>query len=342
VTDQERPSEPESQPGTGGPTDSGQPPDATPPVPPVDATPPGSDQPTVGWTPPLPPSSQPVPPSWGASATSPSPAPTPDPSQPGWGAPPPPPAQPTWGAAPPPPPPSTGPLLSSTPTPSAGWTQPTFGQQEVAPGLVFSGTLARFVAYLIDGFLLAIIGGVVGAVFGEPRYVPGSGFQGTQFTTGSFLTTLISVAIGAAYFIGFWSGGRRATLGQMLLKIQVGNAFDGKPLTTTQAAKRWLALGEWLQAFAVSAGSAAALGGLGAIWALVLLITTATSPTKQGLHDRFANSAVVRPVGASNAIVWGCLFIFVILPILLFIGLFSLIFVGGQVSTILSAVGESV
>jgi len=30
------------------------------------------------------------------------------------------------------------------------------------------------------------------------------------------------------------------------------------------------------------------------VWWIALLVTTATSPTKQGLHDRLANSLVVK------------------------------------------------
>jgi uncharacterized RDD family membrane protein YckC len=210
---------------------------------------------------------------------------------------------------------------------------------------VFSGTAARFVAYLIDGFLLGIVSSVVSTIFGvsvafagRETFTPGT-IPAVQIGMAYILATIVSVAINAAYFVAFWSGGRRATLGQMVLSIQVGNAFDGKPLTTTQAVKRWFALGEWLQVFSFSLGAAAAIGGLGLLWALVLFITTATSPTKQGLHDKFANSAVVRPIGASNALVWGCLIIFVILPLVAIVGLIA---VGTQISSQLSIVGQSV
>ena len=334
MTDQERPSDPASQPDPGS---AGEPV-----TPGSEATPPASEQPTIGWTAPTPPSTTPVPPSWGGASTPPPPPPTPpasDPSQPGWAAMPP----------PPPAPPAGGPLLSSSPAPTAGWTQPPqggFGQQEIAPGLVFSGTAARFVAYLIDGFLLAIVSGVVSAALGVntfgrgAAFTPGStAFPQVEVGPNYIIATLISVVINAIYFIGFWSGGRRATLGQMLLSIQVGNAFDGKPLTTNQAVKRWFGLGEFLSAFSISAGAAAGIAGLGFLWSLVLLITTATSPTKQGLHDRFANSAVVRPIGASNAIVWGCLIIFVILPLVAIVGLIAL---GTQISSQLSIIGQSV
>jgi hypothetical protein len=78
------------------------------------------------------------------------------------------------------------------------------------------------------------------------------------------------------------------------------------------------------------------------LWVIVLMITTATSPTKQGFHDRFANSAVVRPIGASNTLATACLLIAVIVVVLLVVSIIALIAIGGQVSTILSEVGNSV
>ena len=68
----------------------------------------------------------------------------------------------------------------------------------------------------------------------------------------------------------------------------------------------------------------------------MLFISTVTSPTKQGLHDRFANSAVVRPTNAGNGLVYTCLFILVGLPIIALLAIIALYYLGGQVSSILS------
>jgi uncharacterized RDD family membrane protein YckC len=322
MTDQERPPEPGGEP----------------------IPPPEPEQPTVGWTPPPPEGVPPAPPTAGATP----PQPITPPAGSGWSSPPP--------ASPAPPVPAggewsqpsapgaAGPLISATPSaaPGEGWaSQPTSGQHEIAPGLVFSSTVSRLAAYLVDGLIVAIVTGIVASPFGSTTPISSTGQF--NFQTSSPIAVLIGVLLNAIYFIAFWSGGRRATLGQMLFKIQVGNAFDGRPLTLEQAAKRWLGLGHILNLFAFSAGTLAAAGGLGAIWALVLLITTATSPTKQGLHDRFANSAVVRPSTAGDGLAWTCLILVLILPIIavliLVVGLISL---GSQVSNILSAVGESV
>jgi hypothetical protein len=69
-------------------------------------------------------------------------------------------------------------------------------------------------------------------------------------------------------------------------------------------------------------GDARAVGLAQLVWAIVLLISTTTSPTKQGLHDRFANSAVVRPAGAGTGLATTCL---VVVIVLLLIGLASIV-----------------
>ena len=67
------------------------------------------------------------------------------------------------------------------------------------------------------------------------------------------------------------------------------------------------------------------------------------SPTKQGLHDRVADTAMVQPSGGvASQVALGCL---VAVLVVLALGLFSvigLIFLGSQVSTILSDIGTSV
>ncbi|HEX5828602.1 MAG TPA: hypothetical protein VFY23_13840, partial [Candidatus Limnocylindrales bacterium] len=72
------------------------------------------------------------------------------------------------------------------------------------------------------------------------------------------------------------------------------------------------------------------------------LYTTATSPTKQGLHDRFAGTAVVRSATAGNGGALACLVVALIIPVIAIVSLIALIGLGGQVSSILSTVGESV
>src|SRR4029079_8395007 len=111
-------------------------------------------------------------------------------------------------------------------------------------------------------------------------------------------TTIFSIAIQAAYFLWFCLAGRRATPGQRVFNIQIGNAFDGRALTITQAITRWLAMGWWLEIlvllpfFGVAVAAYAATG----IWFVVIALSIVLSPTKQGIHDRLARSRAVPAV----------------------------------------------
>lgn len=202
------------------------------------------------------------------------------------------------------------PLLSATPSAPVGWvTTPDPAVAEVAPGLRFSGTTARFVALVIDWFIVALVATVLMSIAGLRAGMV------TSVTEG-FIQGVVTTAVSGCYFIALWSGGRRATLGQRLLSIQVGHAFDGVPLTLDQAVRRWLGLGFFLNLFAFTP-SLSALSGLAQIvWVFALFVTTIGSPTKQGLHDRFAESAVVRPVSAGNGLVVGCLLLLLLLLVL--------------------------
>jgi uncharacterized RDD family membrane protein YckC len=107
---------------------------------------------------------------------------------------------------------------------------------------------------------------------------------------------VVGLFISAAYFIYTWTS-MRATLGMRVLGMQIGNAADGKTLTTDQAIRRYLAL----SAPSILAQVLWPLPLLGLIvglasfaWFLYLVYTTATSPTKQGWHDVFASTMVVK------------------------------------------------
>jgi uncharacterized RDD family membrane protein YckC len=319
-----------------GPPEQASPPEPAPP--PASATPPSEppapDAPTTAWT-------QPTPPTPPATPTGSSWSPPPPASQ----------AGPSWGQPPvsdaTPPAAAGGPILSASPSePTVGWAMPAAAPAEVAPGLAYASTASRFIAYLIDLIIIGIIGSIIAGIVAGPSFTTidtGSGnFGGYQTSMMSPVYSIVTVALGAAYFILSWSGGRRATLGQRALHIQVGNAVDGRSLTTEQAVRRWLGLGAFLAVFNVISSIAPVASLIELLWIIVLLITTVTSPTKQGLHDRFAGSAVVRPIGASNTAVMACLVIALIVLLLAVVSIVALIFVGGQVSSILSEVGESV
>jgi uncharacterized RDD family membrane protein YckC len=227
---------------------------------------------------------------------------------------------------------------SAEPPPPVGWAAMAPAPKvEVAPGIVYASTARRFVAYVIDSLITGIVGYLIAIAI-----IAALGSERTDLIVQGLTVGIMFCAISFAYFVWGWTSGARATPGMRLLRLQVGNASDGRTLTLDQAVRRWIALGDLLAiASAIPALSdLSVLASLGLY--IVLLLTTVASPTKQGLHDRFAGSAVVEPVGlSSTGPVVGCIVllvvVFVILPA---IALAALIFLGGEVSTILSAVGS--
>ena len=95
----------------------------------------------------------------------------------------------------------------------------------------------------------------------------------------------------------------RRTLGMRALGLSIADAADGRRLSYRQGAIRWAVINlETLAAIAV--GLAISVGLASAVlfwaWMLVLLGTTAYSPTNQGLHDRAAGSVVTEGLAASE------------------------------------------
>ena len=244
----------------------------------------------------------------------------------------PPAGQPPSPWAPPPgqgyPPPTTtsyDALGQPYPSPAPGYTPPGMtwapppDSYQAQAGMRFADVGPRFAAWLVDTILLSFATGLVsapvflvllgdydwGELFRQASQGNAMVFDG-QLLVAAFATTVITTVINAVYFVFLWSSGGRATLGMRLLKLQIGNAADGATLSLAQSFKRWLAFGSWLSLLGVVplAGSAAQLGQF--VWSLVLLVTTSSSPTRQGLHDRFAKSAIVQTGPAANPWVVGC------------------------------------
>jgi uncharacterized RDD family membrane protein YckC len=225
----------------------------------------------------------------------------PGPDDPTSAAPPPPPA------APPPPPATPG----AAPSPVSNWTTQLTSTQPVAgpAGLYYADVPNRIIALIIDAIIVGLVGLIIGiglfAIFGSPTNVttvPDSS-QPLGFrieTSTNWLATIISAVVGLAisfgYYVYTWTR-MRGTVGQRMLGMQVGNAADGATLTMDQAIRRWLALGgifALAQFLNPLPGLGILIGLISFIYVLALLVTTAQSPTKQGLHDQFAHTIVVK------------------------------------------------
>jgi uncharacterized RDD family membrane protein YckC len=189
----------------------------------------------------------------------------------------------------------TGPAAPQQPPPApSSWTVPPPTPVPGAEGFVYADVPNRIIALFIDAFVLVLINIVIAIPLGIIGL--SAGFGSTRFDVAQIIWGLIGFAISIAYF--FWSWTRqRATVGMRLLGMQVGNAFDGRTLTTDQAVRRAIAL--WgpstvAQFFYGAPAIGSVLGFIALLWVIYLLYTTATSPTKQGFHDRYANTVVVK------------------------------------------------
>jgi uncharacterized RDD family membrane protein YckC len=285
-----------------------------------------ANAPTVAWTPPDPGAPTPQP-------AEPAPAPSPTPQQ--W-------QPPTEPASTPPspiisadasPPPAPGWQVPGAPPPASsapggGWEIPTAaaGPAVQREGYVVGSVGARFVAWLIDSLLAFIVPGALFLLLfdwagffqnmlgqmqfdASGRLIPGSTYSYTlPITLDVVLLYLILVGVQFLYFVGFWTSRWQATPGMIGLKMRVVDANTGAGLTLLQAAKRWLAMGWWLSLLVLvpplqNAGSLAQFAVN-----LFLFFSVVTNDRKQGLHDKFAGSQVIRSVtSGSGATVVGCL-----------------------------------
>jgi uncharacterized RDD family membrane protein YckC len=215
--------------------------------------------------------------------------------------------------------PPPDPAASASPQPAASgmpsWTSQLTSTAPVPgpAGLYYADVPNRIIAQIIDAILVFIATAIVGialfAVVGapsttttipDPNSVLGVRFETSTNFVSSLIFAIVGLALSAGYYIYTWTR-MRGTVGQKALGMQVGNAADGATLTTEQAVRRWLALGGVLaiaQTLNPLPGIGLLLGLVGVVWAIALLVTTAQSPTKQGLHDQFAKTVVVKAARA--------------------------------------------
>lgn len=330
-----------------------QPPDERPPQPEEpegEAAP--ENAPTVAWTPPDAEGEKPaeeggsgwaaIPDETGSTSGAGTPPPETPPE-------PPPPAEPAPPVAP------GGPIISATPAPPAsGWQTPaepgTPGIPPAVPpgggwevptataampqqqGYVIAGVGARIVAWLIDVLLAGLVPaalalvvidwtGIVRDAIQQAQLDPSGRITGATYqipiTIDYILATLIGLGIQFLYFVGFWTSRWQSTPGMMGLKMRVVDASTGGTLSMVQATKRWIALGWPLAVLALVPALQAVQGLLQFGLTVFLFFTTVTNDRKQGLHDKWANSLVIRSVTSGNGatfagcLVWGVLVILV-------------------------------
>lgn len=206
---------------------------------------------------------------------------------------------PSWQQAPqqpaPPPPPQSWQQAPQQPVPPTPGQQPSWTANITSTvpvpgpaGFVYGDVPNRVIAYLIDLIILFVINFVISVIL--------FGIMG--FSTGSALiVVIVNLIISIGYWVWCWSR-RRMTVGMQLLGLQIGSESDGSTITTNQALVRWAFLGLPGVLASVSSYWSDALGFLlslvGLIWIIALLVSIAQSPTKQGYHDRYAKTIMVK------------------------------------------------
>ena len=214
--------------------------------------------------------------------------------------------EPAGGSPPPASPAQPEPMAPpAAPAAPAAWAAPPAAPVPGAAGFVYADVPNRIIALIIDGIILGVINIIISVAVSSvlgPQYdfkTDATGFPTGEITTNfvsATVTLLVSLAVSAAYWIYTWTA-MRGSPGLKVLGMQVGNFPDGATLTQNQAIRRWVALGGPLP-IVQSLNQLPVLGALIGLATIVyffyLLYSTAKSPTKQGFHDKFANSVVVK------------------------------------------------
>lgn len=134
----------------------------------------------------------------------------------------------------------------------------------------YGGFWVRFVAYLIDSFVLFLIQGVSNFLFFGSMFIQADEMDGGEY----LLYFAVNLLLGIAYFAGMESSKNMATLGKMALDLRVVKE-NGDQLSFLNAVGRYFAK------------------ILSAVILLLGYIMAAFDDKKQALHDKLAHTLVI-------------------------------------------------
>lgn len=166
-------------------------------------------------------------------------------------------------------------------------------------GIAYAELGIRIGAYIIDLVILVIVGIIVNAILVAILI-------GALFATGGggaaivgLLILVVNVLIAGIYFVYTWTS-MKASPGQRMLGLMTVNEADGSALTQNQAITRYLVM--FAPGYIASLASNVVGGVVGLLlslvglgWTIYLIYTTANDPKRQGFHDKYAKSVVVKP-----------------------------------------------
>ena len=145
--------------------------------------------------------------------------------------------------------------------------------QQPAPGVFYAGNGARFFAYLVDLFIMAVIMVAVTVVLNVIAAAAASNGY-TRLAGASVLFLLAIFLVYLVYMPWFWGHGGQ-TPGMKVFHLRVVRENDGGPVTMGQAFVRLI--GFWVSI---------AVFYLGFIWILF-------DARRQGWHDKIAGTVVI-------------------------------------------------
>ncbi|MDL2335777.1 MAG: RDD family protein [Chloroflexota bacterium] len=155
--------------------------------------------------------------------------------------------------------------------------------------------IAAFIDFLILGIVGAIVASITTGILGQELL---GGIFGVSVKAPSLMSSLATVVVmlivSAAYFVGMWTrmGG---TVGNKVMKISIRDAASGQPVSQSAAINRWLLLGAPAVLSSIYGwGIGLILGLVVFVYYLYLIYTTASSATRQGLHDTYAKTVVAK------------------------------------------------
>jgi uncharacterized RDD family membrane protein YckC len=210
------------------------------------------------------------------------------------------------------PPSRAAPILSAgVPGAPVDWTAPGAdgtggtGPATIGDGLVLGGIGTRLAAFLVDLFILGCAAIAISLL--SSSLIADPGFSNVVAAVGS-------AALAVAYFAVAWISPWSATPGQRLASLRVVDVATLQPIDPGRAVIRSLLLGSALNLLSFAAPIARLIGALLIIWPFVLFATTVYGPRRQGLHDRWTRTLVVRPAEASSfPLTLGCFVIVLII-----------------------------
>ena len=170
-------------------------------------------------------------------------------------------------------PPPAQPPVPATPQqqPPAGWVPSV--PAGPAPGVRYAGNGARFLAWIVDGFIVGIVVTIFYAI-GFGVLAAGASADSSAGAGIGLIVMLIGVIVGVAYLPFFWARSGQ-TIGMKMLRLRLVRAMDGGPLSGGQAVLRLI--GYWISA---------AVFYLGFIWILF-------DSKRQGWHDKIASTVMI-------------------------------------------------